>query len=633
MEQNKSHLVAQSKEKNLDKTRLLSMVQRDKERRDQETIFFRNESLQTYTEVGKLQFIGYREKPDWKKDYQYNVFDHITRDKVMAIISKSAGLYEAQFFNTNKKLSKVSDIISTICSAFYTDSTRRLDEKTKNKLLMLDALTTPKAIWYEGWKFQKRTIRDIEERDENGKIKKTKSKEIVHYNGPWGEAVAVEDFIPGSMRIRDIQEQPRLTWIPRMSIEEFRRKYSMYSESNKVVPSGTMFENQLGDLLVRNDLKDDEVEVAMIFEKWDDRMSIIANGILLTEVNNPMPFAHKDYPFAWAGFEELDSRFVYDMPLTIKLLDMQDMNNEILNLTLDMVWRALNEVILVKDGDEINNDLLYAGGQIPVDDPNNFNKFEFGSSFAFNSANGVLNRARQSIESASVDSVQSGQAGAGRSKTAREVLVAREAALEITTLFLQNMENMEKQKAFLRVKNQLDRYKNPVDWQKRVGMENTEEFQEVYRDFSVRNAKLSNGKTGIINLSITKAPRSKDELDKENIENDRELSQTIDVSPEFIRQIEFEVEIVANSSVKKSKIKETADARNFLSDAASMPQVLNVEYAAKEYVKSLGKKEDEALIKKATNPMEEMMRQQGQQGSEMKPNKNDALEEILNAQA
>ena len=97
----------QSTEQTAERDRILRIVQDDKQRRDSETTFFRNETLLTYTDVSIAQFIGHREKPEWKKGYQYNVFDPITRDKVMAILAKSGGLYEAQFFNTNKRLAKV----------------------------------------------------------------------------------------------------------------------------------------------------------------------------------------------------------------------------------------------------------------------------------------------------------------------------------------------------------------------------------------------------------------------------------------------------------------------------------------------------------------------------------------------
>lgn len=613
----------QSREVTKERDRILTIVQADKQRRDSDMTFFRNSNLLQYTEAGIGQFLGYRSKPEWKKEYQYNVFDPITRDKVMAILSKTAGLFEAEFFNTNKRLAKISEVISTVLGAFYRDSTRILEEKEKNKLLMLDALTRPKAIWYEGWRFQKRTIREIEGRDEEtGKINKVKEKKIVHYNGPWGEAVHVKDIIPGSLKIRQLQEQPRFTWIPKMQIETFRRLYTTdkYPEANKVIAAGPMIDNELGDLLVRNDLKENEVEVGMFFEKWDDRASLIANGILLTPINSPMPFAHKDYPFVWGGFEELDSEFVYDMPLTIKLMDMQDMNNEVLNLTLDMVWRALNEVILVKDADEINDDVLYGGGMVEVNDPKNFSKLEFGSSFGFNSATNMIDRAKRSIESASLDAPTSGQSGT-RAITAREALIAREAALEITTLFLQNMENMERDKAKLRVKNQLDRYKRPIDWIKRLGEDGTKEAIAVFRELSVRDTKLGSGKRGTANINITEEPRPLDVLDKINVENDKELSQTIDISPELIRQIDFDVEIVANSSVKKSKAVEKAEARANLTDATALPDVLSVPYYARKYVKANGDNEDEALVKQqqSEDPFAAMMGQGGDEPKEVKP--------------
>lgn len=626
--------ISQSEEVQKEKVRILELVQEDKQRRDQATSFFRNENLATYTEAGRAQFIGHREKPEWKKDYQYNVFDPVTRDKVMAIISKAGGLYEAQFFNTNKRLQNISETISTVLGAFYKDSSRRLNEEEKNKLIMLSALITPKAIWYEGWRHQMRTIREIEERDQNGEVSKAKEKKIVHYNGPYGELVPVEDFIPGSLRIRDIQEQPRLAWISRMQLSEFKRLYpeTRYPEAKKVRPFGELFQNDISEFTIRNDYKEREVEVIKFFEKWEDRMSIIANGVMLTKVNAPMPFAHKDYPFVWGGFEEIDPHFIYDMPLTIKLLDMQDVNNEILNLSLDMVWRALNEVVLVGNGDGINDDVLYGGGLVAVNNPANFNKLEFGSSFGFNASQGVMNRVRQSIESSSVDAPSAGTSGVG-GRTAREVLVAREAALEIASVFLRNMENMERDKAYLRVKNQLDRYRRPVEWKKIIGEDLTEQAIPMFREISVRDAKLDDGRRGRVNIRITDIPRSQSELDKENTINEKELSQTIDISPEFIREIQFETEIVANSSIKRSKSEERADARGFLSDAIAMPQVLNVDYAAKEYVKALGKNQEEALARKQEVPegMQGMTPQATQSPLQKPMQSQDSLEEMLNA--
>lgn len=633
MEEETKITLKQSEEIEKEKRRIIDMVTRDKERRDQSTAFFRNSTLATYTEAGIGQFIGHRPKPEWKRDYQYNVFDPITRDKVMAILSKSAGLYEAQFFNTNKKKAKYAELITTILGAFYQDSTRRLNEKDKNKLIMLAALITPKSIWYEGWRHQKRTIREIVSRDDNGDIAETKEKKIVHYNGPYGELIPVLDFIPGSLKIRDMQDQPHVSWVTKIQKEEFDRLYptSRYPEAAKVRSYAELLENDLIDYTVRDDLQSNDVEIIRCFEKWTDRYSLIANGVMLTKPNNPMPFAHKDFPFVWGGFEELYPWFVYDMPLTMKILDMQDMNNEILNLTLDMVWRALNEVILTKEGDEINDDELYAGGQVAVNDPQNFQKLEFGSSFGFQSASVMMDRARRSIESASLDAPASGQSGS-RQITAREALIAREAALEITTLFLQNMENMERDKATLRVKNQLDRYQRPIDWEKRIGEDNTEEAIAMFREISVRNARLEGGKRGTANVNIAEKTRSEEVLEEENVQNDKELSQTIDVTPEFIRDITFDVEIVANSSVKKTRGQQIQEARGFLIDSANLPQVFNVEEAARGYVKALGKNEDEALAKKSEDPMEAMLAQLGGGSApEQKPDMQEAsVNDVLN---
>lgn len=634
----------QAEDTEAEKRRVLDLVRADKERRDQGYRYFRYTNLATYTDASMDQFIGYRKKPAYKKDYQYNVFDPITRDKVMAIISKSAGLYEAQFFSKNKQHAKHSALVSSVLGAFYQDSTEKLNEKDENKLTMLAALIRPKVIWYEGWRYQQRTVRDIEERDEKtGEPTKYKERKIVHYNGPWGQRCHVLDIIPGSIRIRNLQEQPRFTWVPKMQHGEFKRMYGKYPGAKNVQAKGALASNDQ-DSLIRNDLKENEVEVVMFFEKWDDRLTIIANGVMLTKPGSPMPFSHKDYPFVWGGFEPLDDEFIYDMPLPMKLLDMQDMSNEVLNLTLDMIWRALQEVYLVANGDSINDDVLYGGGFADVDDPKNFQQLQFGNSFAFNGAQNLRDVARRSIEGSSLDAPSSGQTGT-RDITAREVLAAREAALEITTLFLDTMEAMEKGKARLRVLNQLDRYKRPIEWQKSIGEDLAGAAIPVFRELSVRNAKLSNGKRGTMNVAITEKPRPPQELDKLNVENDQELSQTIDLTPDFIRDILFDVEIAAGSAVKKTKSQQVGEARAFLNDAAALPQVFNVGYAAKEYVKTLGKKEDEALVQApegGEDPLAQMMAQfgggGGAPGASQKPRPApkefapDSMESILNAQ-
>jgi hypothetical protein len=602
----------QSPEIEREKRRVIDFVTEDKQNRDQVSDLFRGVNLEEYTRASLMQFVGHRAKPSWKRDYQYNIFEPITRDKVIAISSKAGALFEAQFLNTNKMLGGKSKILSTVLGAFYEDSRYNLNDVERSREIRLDALIAPKAIWYEGWRHQMRTIRDIEDRDPNGQPVVGKAKRIVHYNGPWGQGVPVEEIIPGSLKIRDLQEQPRFTWRTKMNIGEFRRKFSIrrFPAAAMVRTHEQLIEDGLTEMLVcPTDLAMNEVEVIYAFEKWDDRLSTIASGVQLTPINSPMPFAHKDYPFAWAGFEMLKSNFIYDMPLPIKILDMQDMNNEIFNLTLDLVWRALNEVILVKDGDGINDDVIYGGGMIPVDDPKNFQKLEFGSSFGFQAAGNMMDRMRRSIESSSLDAPASGQTGT-RQITAREAVIAREAALEISSLFVQNLESMEQQKALLRVQNQLDRYSRPVEWTAAIGEDLTGKAIPVFREITADDTRLENGKRGRVTVAIRETPRTEKELNAANDEDTSVMSQTIDIAPAVIRAIKPKVRIVANSSVKKSKALETAEARAFFIDAMGAPQVFNVEEAAKDYVEKLGKDPDQALAPKqdaAQDPMAAMM--------------------------
>jgi len=102
-----------------------------------------------------------------------------------------------------------------------------------------------------------------------------------------------------------------------------------------------------------------------------------------------------------------------------------------------------------------------------------------------------------------------------------------------------------------------------------------------------------------------------------------------------IDHFDFDVEIVANSSVKMSKELEKAESRADLQDAAAMPNVFNVEYFAERFAEKRGLKKDEALNKQSENPMQKLLGgspQPTESGGVKSPLGQDSLESMLNAQ-
>src|SRR5690606_1867467 len=122
----------------------------------------------------------------------------------------------------------------------------------------------------------------------------------------------------------DIQKQGWLIWRRVFSYSLAETKYArLYPDKFKFVRPGVVnLFNDADDSFYQvydNNLREEEVEEIVYFNKTLDLKIIIVNGVMLTDPDNANPRNDKQYPFAKFGYELINNRCFYYKSLAFKL--------------------------------------------------------------------------------------------------------------------------------------------------------------------------------------------------------------------------------------------------------------------------------------------------------------------------
>jgi hypothetical protein len=535
-------------------------------------------TLIDYINESEKRINGTLEKSELKDEWQSNVFDNITRDKLNSIIAKLASQrMKAQFLNIEGLSTEFAKVITNI----YEAAARGKNGKGKDEVFLFNSMWEAAAkgtvVREETYKLGKRKIKDHELFNKQGKIK---YKTIYEWEDVWSEIVPLHEFYPGDISKQNIQEMGKCARVTWLDYETFRVAFSDYAESEKVQPIKEITQEEKTMFSINESAKD-MVKVIRYYNRITDSYDVSANGFLLTPINNPLPHPHKQLPFNVGRFEILSINFFYGMSLAMKLSSMQDIDNAIWNMMLDQLFIALKTPIFNATGAEIDTNWLYPSQVIDLPkkaDLNQIREFQVNpnSTLAMNALGMIKSRID---ENASSGSEQSGIAGAGRAKTAEEVATAREASLEIAGLFLQFMEWAEEDRSEQRCQNMLYYYSKPL------------KSNGKYRKFVVDNVRLLNQELGTMFVNIASEPQPQERLDEINMQTD-EMSQVIEITPELIRNFKYLVKIVPNSSLKDTQYQRVQKELQWYSYTANNPMVNqkeNIKALAEAYGKDVSK--------------------------------------------
>jgi hypothetical protein len=589
-----------------------------KENRNQTIRFFNkggvSRNIIDYVKDSVDRMNEYHEKPEWKEEWQSNVYDPVTRNKIITILSKLVSarmgievLVKANsIFNTSESRERSKIYGDLLDAANY-------HNKEQEQLVweMFTCMSEGTVIGFESWMKDKRTTDFVKEFNPDTGEKVTEKITYDAWDDVCGEIVPIEEFYPETIWVnsRDFRiKVKRCFRVREMTFDGFNDVFGRYPHAGEVKPAGFYYDSEYFNWGISEDLKPNNVQVCEWFDEVKDSHKIWCNGVKLYD--GPIEYNHKKIPFWISISEPIHHQFLYGKSFPDKLMSMQDMNNAVLNNVLDQLFIILNSPTFV-DGDieDLSDGYL---------EPNKIYQMEAGTKVQKGTLGSVdqtsfqiLQLIKRSMEESSVSSEAQGISTGGR-KTKYEVETLQENSLNIASLFLQMIESAMQHKYFLRLYNVLQYYSQPSEAQ-----DGSTRFKFLVLD----NKKLTNGKTGkkLIQIVPSLGSESKEQVNEKlkkaaNLEmgvneNEEYKPESATVEPILIttdyllnKDVELDVRIIPNSSIKESAVqKKNADIAFYqmTSQDPGFDQIKNKQDLAEAFGKS------QEIVKEPTEQGEE----------------------------
>jgi len=555
----------QSEEDRLVANRIWRYFDKFKKDRDKSYSYFRERNIIAYINDSNQRFNNYRERPEWKDDWQANISDITTHSKLMAIVAQVvvnrlkpefSPRFERHYF-ARFRAGLFTDIYN------YLDMTERNGD-IDDLFMTIKAAREGTVIGFEGYK-------------------KTKL-----YEGIDAQLIPLEDFYPENIAKFDMRDQLRCVWRSTLEIEDFKEKFDGWYQVDKVKAKGAITQEESSFFNVSPQLELGQVEILRWFSKVDDEFLITANGILITDPKKDYKLSSRredgQLGFWKAVYEPFDDNFFYGRSLPDLMSDNQDAIDFLFNAMFDKEILAVMRPILVGGVNQIVNDYLYPGRQIQVNDVTQVMEMKYDGPDL--TAFRILKELQDRQHFASIDPTSQGIA-TGR-KTATEVERSQEAAKRIMSLFIVLLKDGILQKANLRMGTIM---------QYCIG-------KPKFKEFVLKNSKLISGKFGvkIVRIKSQNELTAKDDygysetLNKENamIPEDSEIWE---ITPKAIKDIELDVEIRIPSTVEQSDALKKAFQREFTTVAFSRPDIYDQMVIGKKFAEAMNQDPEEVIVK------------------------------------
>ncbi len=224
--------------------------------------------------------------------------------------------------------------------------------------LIDDALTYGLGIGEEYYRQDIQDEKAVEEFDmDKFQPVKWESKEVIKFEDVYFESLPIWCFYwdPMADSLTNARDCAKVLLYTH---SEFERRFRKYPNSKVVTPQGgSVFRTENYHPVGNHD--DNEVEVIYYYDKRADLFLIQANGVLLTDPDNPIPYKHKDFPFVRAVDILIPHRFPgLGEPKVMKAL--QEERNSIRNMRLDTSHLNIQTQYIVDDRLEMDDEDLVA---------------------------------------------------------------------------------------------------------------------------------------------------------------------------------------------------------------------------------------------------------------------------------
>lgn len=517
---------------------------------------------------------------------QSQIFLNYTRNAVISYLVKIAmNLAQPKIIAVNKK----NNIQSKQFAQFLKDANQYSlnQENGESKFFAAALETTIKGtcITYEGYLHQEQELEIPEKFDAmTGKVKTKKQKKIL-YDDCYQKIHPIEDFYIANPFQPDIQKQEFI--IPRRicSFTEANEEFGHYPNFVHVKPGAytmtsdvtTFYKNQL-----ISELSKDQVEILPYFHRTKNKHIILINGIPM--YIGVIPFKDGKYPYAKAIFEPFANDFFWGAGFPNKIMGEQDLKNMLFNMMVDKTSGSLLPFGLSSDLDDIIEDEVLAPNKIrKVGDINKW-KFETLPGISPGEVQ-MLQLTDKELNDNSNGVSSSGQSSSprGGKLAMRQVLLQQQESMQKLGFSASFLEDYERDRTSLRISHILQFYSIPK-LEKITGIPGQQQNKLVYRDITLHNTKLSNGKNGtkVIRLTdkLTPVKRTKMADDLSVLEAMGESSGTptealaVDVNTFY--DYNTEIQIIKNSSYEKNYVLQQSKRMEFANWRLGLAQIAPV---------------------------------------------------------
>jgi hypothetical protein len=373
----------------------------------------------------------------WQSRYKTG----LARNKILGILAHVV----SQNMESSITAQNKDQIEDKIVSLFLKDNVEfSLDREKffiKQFWATLTALAEGTVCFEENYGIFKQNFKDITEFDAEKQTVKWEDKEVIRWKGAFFEQVPNEYFLRPNPYIRNLDDQDYVIRWYRITRSQFMRYFGGFEKSKDVIP-GTNTSWATGkDTTLKNfnqyvQLQKNEVFVAKRFRLSDDTLHIVANGIMLTKEDNPIPRPIQDgkhYPFVEAMAEPIDNDFCWGRSLSDRLGDEEDAVNLLYRYFFDTSFR--NAIPTVETDNEalLNEDLNEPGTVIAKQQGSEGTRAIMPPTPTADLAN-LITYLEKNADDNSISQLQMGKTPTGGTPTASQVLLmAKNAEILLNT--------------------------------------------------------------------------------------------------------------------------------------------------------------------------------------------------------
>lgn len=335
-------------------------------------------------------------------------------------------------------------------------------------------------------------------------------------------------------------------------------------------------------------LEDDQIEVLWEWNKAKDEMNVMANGILLTEPDMPIPYDHKEIPIVVIN-STMRSHRIWGKGMCEVLEKLQYERNVVRNIALDQARLNILKVFFINPDAGLTDDQLKLkpGLAIPVKgDPR---KAVYPLEYSGIPSERYKEEEMMDSDATRATGISPELTGINKADTLGQAEMMRETTLKrIRLQMILAYEDGLTRLGRLRVSNIKQFYKNPIRTKKIIGEDGTEAIVKEYRKIRLK------GKALAINEETNQYYMQNDY--KEN--GGYSFFQTI---PDLFKNSKtdrfysYDIKVDPQSSVKVSKYLLQEQEQKFFETFNGDP-LIDQTKLRESYLKSMDKNPDDIMV-------------------------------------